>query len=60
MNYLETYLTIAHTIYETAILHCSFINPMASLTTDRHLTICVVLITSADVTNYQINVKRVK
>ena len=35
-------------------------NPVTSLTTERHLTIWVALVTSADVKSYQMNVKRVK
>lgn len=59
-TYLETHLTIANIIYITAILYCLFMNPVTSLTTERHLTIWVALITSADVKSYQMNVKRVK
>ena len=57
---LETHLTIANVIYITAILYCFFMNPVTSLTTEKHLTIWVALITSAEVKSYQINVKRVK
>ena len=35
-------------------------NPVTSLTTEKHLTIWVALITSAEVKSYQMNVKRVK
>jgi len=60
LTYLETHLTIADIIYITAILYCFFMNPVISLITERHLTIWVALITSANVTSYQMNVKRVK
>jgi hypothetical protein len=59
-EHLETHLTTADIIYETAILYCFFMNPVTSLTTERHLTIWVALITFVDVKNYQMNVKRVK
>ena len=60
ITYLEKHLTTANIIYETAILYCFFMNPVTSLKTERHLTIWVALITSADVKSYQMNVKRVK
>lgn len=60
ITYLETHLTIADIISITAILYCFFMNPVTSLTTERHLTIWVALTASADVRSYQMNVKRVK
>ena len=67
----KIWLTDGHNLFRNTSYNCKrniynsysvllFMNPVTSLTTEKHLTIWVALITSAEVKSYQMNVKRVK